>query len=116
MIRKHVLKNSVAFIPLTTVAASVLNAMNWSVVNQTGLPNSCFLLKIVNDSDTSIEVSTDAATEMAYVAPNSTLDLPVQAGSSPTGWVSHFAAGTIFYIRGTAGTGTIALIGVYNKI
>ena len=108
-------KNSVGFIPLTTLDASVINAVTWRIINATGLPQACHYIIIVNNSNTAIELSTDDATQMAYVAPNSQLPLPIQQNATPQGWVAKFAAGTMFYARGTAGVGTIALIGMYNK-
>lgn len=108
-------KNSVSFIPLTTLDASLINAGTWRVINPTGLPQACSYIIIVNDSNTSVTFSLDEATPMAYVGPNSQLELPIQQNATPLGWVAKFAAGSIFYARGTAGVGTIALMGIYNR-
>lgn len=109
-------KNSVAFVPLTTLDASLLNAVTWRIINPTGLPKACIHLIIVNNSNTAVELSTDEATQMVYIAPNSQLEIPIQTNAGPANWISKFAAGTVFYARGTAGVGAIALMGLYNNI
>ena len=109
-------KNSVSFIPLTTLNAANLNAVTWRIINPTGLPKACFEIIVINNSNTAIELSTDEATQMVYMAPSSQLVFNIQANAGPASWISKFAAGTFFYARGTAGVGTIALMGLYNTI
>lgn len=95
----------------STNSASVTGT--YAAINTTGLGFACFLLKIINGSGEDITVSYDGTTDHDYVVSNTTLE--VQGNTSqPNGSVSTFSKGTRVYIKGTASTGFIRLIGYYN--
>lgn len=107
-------KNAVKAIPLSTFDSASVSS-SYQAVNTNGLPNSCYMLRIVNDSDKAITVSYDGSTAQEYVAANTTAQLEgVLNNGTPYAQGGIFPLGLIVYIKGTAGTGTIALSGYYQ--
>lgn len=107
--------NSVSFIPLTTLDASTINAGTYTAINPDGLLHPCLYVYVVNDNNTAIFISQDDDNDHLYVPADSTAVLPAQTYALPQGEVALWPAGFVFYVRGTAGNGTIALAGVINK-
>lgn len=113
------LQNRVKNIPLTNFnAASLTN--NYQAINSSGISNQCFLLRIINDSTANITISYDGINDHDHLAgtaasiPRETLEVPLSQNSSSSGLIL-FAKGTIVYIKGTAGIGTIYLAGYYQS-
>lgn len=107
-------KNTVSAIPLTTIASTALIA-TYQAINASGLPKACFLVRIVNGGTTAITISYDGATDHEYLRAGSELNLNLQANAQPNNSFAHMKAGTIVYVKGTAGaSGDIALSGYYQ--
>lgn len=104
--------NQIKAIPLSSVnSASVTGT--YAAIDTAGLDFACFLVKIINGSGEDITVSYDGTIDHDYVVANTMLE--VQGNSSqPNSSVSTFPKGTRVYIKGTASTGFIRLIGYYN--
>ncbi len=103
----------VKIIPLSSFDTSSLSG-TYQVINSTGLPHACFLIRINNDSNMDITVSFDGTTDQEFVSSNSSLTLPFQSNSSPNGFVAKMAKGTKVYVKGSSGMGSVYLSGYYQ--
>lgn len=108
------LKNALYPIPLTSIDSSTFTG-SYQVVNTNGLPNPCFLIRIINNSDKDITVSYDGTNDHEFVPTKTSLQLPLQSNAQPTNWVSLIAQGTKIYVKGSVGTGLVYLVGYYQK-
>jgi len=101
-------KKYVLPIQLSTFDSSSVGT-SYQAINATGLPHSCETITIVNDSDADITVSLDGTTDHVAV-----IDGAVYNIITPEGMENAVRKGTIVYLKGTAGTGTIYLSGIYR--
>lgn len=103
-------------IPLTTFNSAALLA-GYQVINVNGLPQQCFLVRIVNDSTTGVFISYDGSTDNDYIPSHTTADCVLQVASQtnaqPNAQKALFAKGTQVFVRGAAGVGLITLSGYY---
>jgi hypothetical protein len=88
----------------------------YAALNAGGLAQSCSILRIVNDSNQAITVSYDGVTDQDYVAANTSLQLYFQTNAQPDTGRALLARGTVVSVKGTAGVGTIKLIGYFQKL
>lgn len=100
-------------IPATVLDSSTLFA-GFQAINPTGLPNSCFILKVVNASNTTVIISYNQDDDNDVVLPDSVLQLPTPINTLPNSRGAQFEQGTIVWARGVAGIGNIYLIGYYQ--
>lgn len=105
-------KNSVKAIPLTFIQSSVIDD-TYSLIDANGLPNACFLLKIINNSNEDVTVSYDGDTDQEYVPKNTIATINAQTNAGPNSFVTLFPVGMGIYVKGTAGTGDVYLAGYY---
>jgi len=101
----------VAAMPMETFNSATLTG-NYDLAH-TGLPAACFLLKIVNNSDTDVTVSYDGVDGHDFVRNDNKLEINFQTNSQPHGHVNLLSQGTRIYLAGVAGTGNIYIIGYY---
>lgn len=108
-------KNYVQAIPITFFDTIGLNAQ-LQAINPNGLDQPCFLIRIINSSNTDVEISYDGVHLHDYVRSNSELQLPFQSNAQPRNFICQMKKGTIVYVRGTAGAGMgfITLAGYYQ--
>lgn len=100
-------KNSV--LPITRSSVSV----NGSYQAFTALPQACFLIRILNESNASIDISFDGSTDADRLMTNSVLQINAQANSQPNNYIANFAKNQIIYVKG-AGAGNVYLVGYYQ--
>jgi hypothetical protein len=100
-------------IPLATFSSASLTTNYQSINGPGGLPHPCFLLKIVNGGSTAITISYDGINDHEYLLTNTSFPINTQTNSEPNAREAIFAARTQIWVKGTAGTGTIALSGYY---
>lgn len=106
-------KNIIKNIPLQSIDSSTFTG-NYQVLSA-GLPQACFLVRIVNNSDRDITISYDGSNDHDFIAQKTTLQLPIQANSQPASFVANIRQGTPLYVKGTAGgTGLVYLAGYYQ--
>lgn len=111
-------KNRVQAVSLSSFNAASLSG-TYQAINSTGLSNACVILKIVNENSTGITISYDGINDHEYLPgtaaaiPRETLLLDFSGGSH-SGSEMKFAKGTVVYVKGTAGVGTIYLSGYYH--
>lgn len=109
------LKNTVKAIILTSFDSSTLSAL-FQPINPGGLDHACFLVRINNDSDEGVIVSYDGVNSHDFIAPATTLELPLQTNSGPMNRAAYMSQGTVIYVKEAtaAGTGEIYLSGYYQ--
>lgn len=109
--------NKVQALILATFSSSALTS-SFQAINPNGFSNPIFFLRIVNGSSNAITISFDGTNANETVLGTSAFDLPLQTNAQPPNWVAKLAAGTVVYVKGTAGTGTndITVSGYYQTI
>jgi len=106
-------KNTIAYIPMTSIASSAVSG-TYQAVNTGGTPNACFLYKIINNSTNDVTISLDGVHDNDYVPSKSACIFDLQANKQPNNDISALAQGSTIYIKGTAGTGNIYFVGLYQ--
>ena len=107
------IQQSVQEIPLTSInSASLIGT--YQAINPNGLPHSCFILRIINGGTTAITVSYDGTNDHDVVFADSILQIPTPINTLPNSRGGQFALGTIVYVKGTAGVGSIGLAGYFT--
>ncbi len=99
-------------IPLTSIASSALTA-TYQVINTSGLPGACSILRINSSSSTLVTISYDGRTDHEVVLPNQSVTFGFQDNARPNSDLALMPKGTKVYAKGTAGTGNIYLSGYY---
>lgn len=109
-------KSFVLAIPFESINANTLGA-GFVPINPDGLPQACFLIRIVNASNVTISISYDGAVAHDVILPNETLQLSFQTNSAPNGYIANLKKGQIVYADAAlAGVGDVVLIGYYQEI
>jgi len=106
-------KNSVLPIGLTTFDSSGLTGA-YQAINAAGLPNPCFFIRIVNDSDADVTLSYDGTNNHDFLAAGQVLEINAQSNHRQSTGAANFAQGTRVSVTGSAGTGLIYLSGYYQ--
>lgn len=106
------LKNKIAAIEVTSFDAALL--AGYMPINPGGLTEACFLIRIINNSDEDIDISYDGITDHDFLPMGETLEISFQNNSQPNNNVALIAKGTIVYVAGSGGSGTIYLAGYYS--
>lgn len=107
-------KNSVFPLVLATLSSASVTA-SYQPINVGGFEASPFLVRITNASNQAITVSFDGVLDNEFVAANTTAELNMQQNAAPPNWTCKFRKGTVVYVKGTAGSGTIA-VSAYAQI
>lgn len=107
--------NRTIALPLMTFNSAALNPAVFQAVNAAGLAHPCFMLHVTNDSTTTVTISFDGVNAADVIVDDHDVLLPFQTNSSVPGHINNLAKGTIIYIRGTAGVGTIYIAAYYQN-
>lgn len=110
------MKNFIVPIPLTSVTSSSINNTTYTAINDAGLPHACSIVRIINASSTAVQISYNGTTDHDYVAAGGTIQLDLQTNRQPNGQVALLRAGTVIYVKGTAGTGFLGLAAYYQEV
>jgi hypothetical protein len=114
------LQNKAKAIPMTTFNGGALSG-SYQAINTSGFPEACFLIRIVNDNSTNITISYDGINDHDQLAgtiagvPRETLVIDLTSNPALSGYL-FFAKGTIVYVKGSAGAGSIYLSGYYQDV
>lgn len=106
-------------IPLSSLNAASVNA-SYQALNGSGLDEPCLFVRISNASTANILISFDGITDHEFLAgtaasiPRESLEL-IPSSASVHNIPLLFHKGQIFYVKGTAGVGTIYLSGLYQS-
>ncbi len=112
-------KNQVKAILMTSIDATTFTGA-YLPINPLGLPNPCFLIRIINNSNMPITISydqtipSDAKSDADFLPANEELQLNFQTNSQPSNWWANLQQGTIVYVKGAVGTGKVYLVGYYQ--
>ena len=87
----------------------------YDLMNAGGLDKSCFYIKIINDSNTDVEISYDAVGTHDFVPNGTSQVLNLQSNYQPAGAIALMPKGQEFYLLGQGGVGYIYLIGYYQE-
>lgn len=77
------------------------------------LQHACCIIKLVNNSTSLVSISVDGVNSHDVCPANAFFLYDVTSDSGTANSI-EFANGTQFYVNGTAGTGSIYLIALYN--
>ncbi len=86
---------------------------SYQAINSTGFSNPCFLIRIINDSTVDVTISYDGTTNNDYLRTGETIQLPLQSNAQPMNFLSLMPIGTVIYVKGSAGTGSVYLASYY---
>ncbi len=106
-------KNTVKAVPLDDINSATLTG-TYAIVNSGGLPNPCFLLRIMNASTQPVTISYDGSVDHEVVLANSTLVVNAQNNAQPASYVANFPRGFTVWAKGTAGVGLIYVSAYYS--
>lgn len=100
---------------MTNIASSGVSG-TYAAINSTGLPFACEQIFINNASTKDVTVSLDGTNDHFYVVSATLLAIQNQANALPDSRSAMFSKGTVFWVKGTGGTGNIYLSGLYQPI
>lgn len=109
------MKNFVLPIPLTSVTSASVSG-TYIAINDAGLPHACSIIRIINVSSQAVTISYGGGVDHDYLPSGQSLVLDLQTNSSPTNYSCLLRKGTVISVKGTAGTGFIALAGYYQEV
>lgn len=102
-------KNQVLPVPLSTVVIAATYAPF------VALPQACFMVRIINESNASAVISFDGVTDHDRIGALGVFQLNAQTNSQPNNYIANIAKGTMIYVKG-AGAGSVYLSGYYQPI
>jgi hypothetical protein len=97
---------------MVTFDAASLSS-SYQAVNSSGFPAAMNIFNILNGGSTDLTLSYDGVNAHQYVPSHANYGLASSEIASNTPDAVKIPKGTIIYIKGTAGTGTIYLTGYY---
>lgn len=101
-------------IPLQKKNSSDINSV-FKPMDEFGLGERCYFLRIVNDSDKAIEISFDGFEMNEYIPAGKQIEIPGAIYSNPQVRQAVWPKATKIYIRGQKGTGLITVSGYYQE-
>ena len=108
------------FLPIfMTGIDSATFADNYNPINPHGLPVSCSILRIINQSEGNIVISYDGINPHDYIFSMTDRTFDFQANATPTSFQGMIPKGTIIYALpddGSPSTGFVYLAGYYQPI
>jgi hypothetical protein len=108
------LKNTVQAVVMTSLNSNVFNGA-YHLVNGAGLSAPCFLLRIINNSNTLALVSYDGVNNHDVVAAGATLQIQLDTPNQPNSMGARFPQGLKVYVNGAAaGVGFIDVAAYYQ--
>lgn len=108
-------KNFMSYIPRTSIDSSALTS-SYQPINPNGTSGSCWTFDIINNSTSDIDVSFNGSTDHDFIPANSIKIIDIQTNSQPNNDINLMKKGQIVYVKGSAGTGIIYLVGRTNTI
>lgn len=107
-------KNSIQAIELTSIDSATFTGA-YQAINASGLDNSCFMIRIINNSNRDITISYDGTNDHDFVQDTLSLQVNFQTNAQPNTNIANIRKGTIVYVKGTAGgTGLVYLAAYYQ--
>lgn len=107
-------KNNILPITLTSFDSAGLTG-SYQPINSNGISNASFFIRIINDSNVDVTVSYDGSTDHDFIPTGTILEINGQSNHRPESGVANFSKGTIVYVKGSAGSGSIYLAAYYQN-
>jgi hypothetical protein len=105
-------RNSVSAIPLGVAPA---NAFDGTYQLVGGIPQACFMLRIINNTSEDVLISYDGVTDNDVVIHETTTQLDPQTNSQPNNFICLFPKGMTIYVKAAQGTGELYIAGYYQQ-
>lgn len=108
-------KSTIYHIPMTSIDSSTLSG-SYQAINTGGTPQACTIFKIINNSTVDVTISFDPTLVAGgdFAPSKSFAIIDAQAAKQPENDLSTLAQGTTVYVKGSAGVGSIYLVGYYQ--
>ena len=114
--------NLVKAIPALQLDASTIASGTYVPINVDGLPEACFLIKILNNSTTDVWISYEPGVDherllgrgATVTFPATTLEVNCLPSGMNRGY-GAFTKGQVVYVNGVAGVGEITLMAYYQE-
>lgn len=106
-------KNIIIPLTLQTIDSSTLGAA-YQAIDANGIDGPASILRIENDSDQEVTISYDGTNDHGYLGVGQVAVWDFQTNGRPNTNIAALRTGTVIYVKGTAGTGTIAVSGWYQ--
>lgn len=110
------MKNIVQAIPMSTFGGGALLPGVYQPINPGGLPQACFLIRIVNNTDEEISISYDGTTGHDTLQANTYEQLNFQTNSNVYSSWALMPKGTVVYVEGDVATGNVYLVGYFQPL
>ncbi len=98
---------------MTSIASSTFTG-SYQAINSTGTTEPCIIYKIVNNSTVDVTISLDGTNDHDFVPTASACVYDNNAGRQPINELALLAKGQVVYVKGSAGTGSVYLVGIMN--
>ena len=106
--------NFINQIAIASIDSATFTGNLQAINSPSGLPNSCSIIRIVNNSDRDITISFDGTTNHDFLPDGGTYELNLLSGKLANDYGVRMQQGTIVYVSGLAGgTGLVYLSGYY---
>lgn len=100
-------------IPRSDLLANAVGAA-WTPLNPLGLPQACFLIDIINDSNIALDISLDGVDAHDWISADNRLMRNPQPSRTRPNQENEFPKGQIIYVRAPVpGIGNIMLAGYF---
>jgi hypothetical protein len=106
------MKNYIKVDSLTGLNSTAMTT-SYQSINSPGFDGPAILLRIINDTDKSIDISYDGKADNDYLPKGATLQIDLQANAAPNGNMAMFRKGTQVWVKGDKGTGYIYVTTYY---
>ncbi len=106
-------KNSIKAVPMTIFASTGISGTYAPTITG-GLAQSCYLLRIINDTTQDITISYDGTNDADYILLGTANNIPAIYGGQPNNFIAQFPKGLQIYVKGTTGTGNLYIVGYYQ--
>lgn len=102
-------KSFINYIPMVSIDSSTFSG-SYQALTATTEP--CIIYKIINNSTMDVTISLNGLTDHDFIPTMSGAVYDNQAGSQPGNKDALLAKNQVFYVKGSAGTGSVYLVGI----
>jgi len=102
-------KSYIRYIPMVSIDSATFTG-SYQALTATSDP--CIIYKIVNNSTMDVTVSMNGTTDHDFIPTKTGAVYDNQAGSQPSNKDALLKKGQVFYVKGSAGVGSVYLVGI----
>ena len=104
-------RNSVSAIPLGAINANTFTGA-YQLIG--GIPQACFMLRFINNTDEDVLISYDGVTDNDVIVHGTSTQISAQTNSQPNNFICVFPKGMHIYVKAANGTGEFYVAGYYQ--